>query len=231
MAYAIVTAIESQSFDRVIVSTDSPEYADIAKAYGAEVPFLRPSELATSHSPDVGWARHAVIELGLKDGVFCILRPTNPFRTADMINRALLAFEHRPLVLAPGLYPRWPFVPSDAMRAVELCTQHPGKMWNLDGAAMRPMLDWPAENGLPLHSQPVQCAPPVFAQNGSIDIGLIANVATKTAKAACLGTSWLAFQTYDYEGFDLNTELDWLLAEHLVNTGLVTLPRLELKGE
>ena len=58
MAYAIRSAIDSGIFDSVIVSTDSEAYADIARHYGAEVPFLRPTELAGDKSPDIQWIEH-----------------------------------------------------------------------------------------------------------------------------------------------------------------------------
>ena len=55
LAYAIATAKEAGVFDRVVCSTDSEEIAEIARWYGAEVPFLRPSRFATSTSPDIEW--------------------------------------------------------------------------------------------------------------------------------------------------------------------------------
>ena len=53
LAYAIETALQSGCFERVVVSTDSEEIADVARWYGADVPFLRPAEYATSTSPEI----------------------------------------------------------------------------------------------------------------------------------------------------------------------------------
>ena len=84
IAYSIVTAIESKIFDKVIVCTDSKEYADIACKYGAHVPYLRNPDNAASTSPDIEWVSEAFnycenhyssVEY------FSILRPTNPCRS------------------------------------------------------------------------------------------------------------------------------------------------------
>src|SRR5919202_315422 len=63
LAYAIATARHADIFDRVVVSTDSEEIADVARHYGADVPFLRPPELATSTSPDIEWIAYTLDRL------------------------------------------------------------------------------------------------------------------------------------------------------------------------
>ena len=88
LAYSIAAAHESGVFERIVVSTDSDEIARIARSYGAEVPLLRPSEMAGSTSPDIEWVRHALDNLGREFDAFSILRPTSPFRTAATIRRA-----------------------------------------------------------------------------------------------------------------------------------------------
>ena len=55
LAYSIASALDSGVFDDVIVSTDSELYADIARHYGASVPFLRPDAYAGARSPDIEW--------------------------------------------------------------------------------------------------------------------------------------------------------------------------------
>ncbi|MCZ6666582.1 MAG: acylneuraminate cytidylyltransferase family protein, partial [Gammaproteobacteria bacterium] len=82
IAYTIAAARASGAFGAVIVSTDSPGYAEIARHYGAEVPGLRSSEISSATSPDIEWV-HYTLEL-LKAGgrmfdCFSILRPTSPF--------------------------------------------------------------------------------------------------------------------------------------------------------
>ncbi|HET7045567.1 MAG TPA: acylneuraminate cytidylyltransferase family protein, partial [Gaiellaceae bacterium] len=123
IAYTIAAARESGIFDAVVCSTDSDEIAEVARRYGAEVPGLRPPELATATSPDIDWVEHVMA--GRDEELFSILRPTSPFRTAATIRRA----QERLLA-----------VDADSIRAVERVKQHPGKMWVLDGELMRPFV-------------------------------------------------------------------------------------------
>src|SRR5210317_2466380 len=63
IAYSIAAALQSRIFTAVIVSTDSERYADIARHYGAEVPFLRPDEIAGDTSPDIEWVTYTLDHL------------------------------------------------------------------------------------------------------------------------------------------------------------------------
>lgn len=91
MAYSIEAAIESSCFNEVMVSTDSESYAEIARNYGATVPFLRSN--ASSTDIATSWEMvNEVLEgyrkLGKKFDTFCLLQPTSPLRTADDIKYA-----------------------------------------------------------------------------------------------------------------------------------------------
>lgn len=93
---AICVASSASSISRVVVSTDSQRYADIALNAGAEVPFLRPSELAQDNSGDKGWMQHALSRL-IEGGDLDIdavinLRPTTPLRSSRVIDDAVDAF-------------------------------------------------------------------------------------------------------------------------------------------
>ena len=97
IAYTISAALQSEVFSAVLVSTDSQLYADIAKYYGAEVPYLRPSELAGDLSPDVEWVEYTLNRLrqdGREYDCFSILRPTSPFRLPETTQRAWRAFKN-----------------------------------------------------------------------------------------------------------------------------------------
>ena len=110
LAYTITAALESGVFDAVIVSTDSEEIGAIARHYGAEVTFLRPTELAGDASPDIEWLEYTLGELkrrGRTWDCFSLLRPTSPFRTADTIRRAWARFTTQDRV--------------DSLRAIEKC--------------------------------------------------------------------------------------------------------------
>jgi len=210
IAYSIAAARASERFDAVIVSTDSEEIAEMATRYGAEVPGLRPAEIASSTSPDIEWVRHVLGDLtaeGREPDLFSILRPTSPFRGADTILRA-----HDELLSRPE---------ADSVRAVELCRQHPGKMWTLeDGGLMSPLLEQP-ETGVPTHSRQYQDLPEVYVQNSSLEIAWTRAV---TEKGSIAGDVVAPFFTDGAEGFTIDYESDWAEAERLVAEGEASLP-------
>jgi CMP-N,N'-diacetyllegionaminic acid synthase len=209
IAYTIVAARKSGVFDRVLVSTDSEDYAAIARHYGAEVPRLRPTELATSTSPDVEWVLHmlgVLAEEGENYDCFSILRPTSPFRRAETIERAWREFSAETGV--------------DSLRAVEKVNQHPGKMWVVRGRRMMPLLPLSPPDR-PWHSMQMAALPEVYVQNASLEIART-EVATKGGTIA--GTVLMPFLTSEMEGFDINDETDWWRAEHLLAKGDFTLP-------
>jgi len=93
IAYTIEAAHASGVFDRVIVSTDDEKIAEIAKAYGCEVPFMRPAELAADNTPHISVLQHAVSLLKEKENYIpdyvMILQPTAPLRTSMHIKEAV----------------------------------------------------------------------------------------------------------------------------------------------
>lgn len=217
LAYTIAAAIASQVFNRVIVSTDCPEIADIARRYGAETPWLRSTEAAADTSPDIEWLREVLLHLeaaGELTECFSILRPTSPFRKAETIRRAWKTF------LDDG--------EADSLRAIEKCREHPAKMWQLiqddnNQPRMRPVMENPVANETPWHSRPYQDLPPVYVQNASLEIAWT-DIPLK--RHSISGTRILPFITEGFEGHDINSLEDWIVAEYLINNGIVTLPDL-----
>lgn len=99
LARAVATACEAEIFDRVYVSTDSEEYADAARSAGADVPFLRPAELATDTSLVADAIRHTLErfeERGERYDTLALLEPTSPLRTAKLVTEVTLAAEVDP---------------------------------------------------------------------------------------------------------------------------------------
>ena len=84
LAYSIIACRMSNLIDRIIVSTDDQEIADIAIEYGAEVPFMRPSELAQDKSKDVEVIEHYFEQIGGDDVAY--IRPTTPLRLPEVID-------------------------------------------------------------------------------------------------------------------------------------------------
>lgn len=212
IAYTVAAALESGVFDDVIVSTDSAEIADVARHYGADVPFLRPAELAGDRSPDIDWVEYTLGELAREDRTydcFSLLRPTSPFRTPDTVRRAWATFQAE-----SGI---------DSLRAVERCRQHPGKMWLLRGDRMLPLLPFgPTEQ--PWHSSQYQSLPEVYVQNASLEIAWTRIVLERRTIA---GEVLVPFLTEGDEGFDINDPDDWFIAERRVEQGDAVLPSID----
>jgi CMP-N,N'-diacetyllegionaminic acid synthase len=99
IAYTIEAARNAASVDRVLISTDDNEIADVARELGAEVPFLRPPELADDKAPMLGVLRHALAWLesqGVAVEAVVLLQPTSPLRTACHVEEAIALFRSAP---------------------------------------------------------------------------------------------------------------------------------------
>lgn len=98
MAYSIESALESNMFETIHVSTDSEKYAEIARTYGAEVPFLRSKELASDTASTWDAMRFTVTEYEKQNKKFdtiTVLQPTSPLRTSEDIISAFQFFEQK----------------------------------------------------------------------------------------------------------------------------------------
>jgi N-acylneuraminate cytidylyltransferase len=209
LAYAIATARQAGIFDRVVCSTDSTKIAEVAQRYGADIPFLRPSELATSTSPDIEWLTYTLEQLGEHYDLFAIVRATNPFRGPEVLQRGL-----EQLLATPE---------ADSIRAVELVKQHPGKMWVVDGKVMRPLLDQ-AHLDVAWHAGQYQALPEIYVQNSALEIAwtrVVSQTATREGRVVA------PFFTSGHEGFNVDDEEDWQRAERLVAAGEVTLTEVD----
>ena len=213
IAYTIASALDSGVFRDVIVSTDSERIAEVARHYGAEVPFLRPKELSGDKSPDIEWVEDLLRKLRSNDrdyDCFSLLRPTSPMRTAKTIQRAWVAFLDETGV--------------DSLRAVETVRQHPGKMWVVRGRRMFPLLPYgPIEQ--PWHSSQYQSLPVIHVQNASLEIAWTRVVFEGRTIA---GEAVMPFVTEADEGVDINDAEDWMHAEQLVTQAKVLLPEVSV---
>jgi N-acylneuraminate cytidylyltransferase len=211
LAYTVRAAIDSGVFDAVVCATDSEEYAEVAAYYGAEVPILRPPEISGDKSPDIDWVVWMLKYLqdkGRDFEVFSILRPTSPFRQAETIKRAWTAFLAEENI--------------DSLRAVEKCKQHPGKMWVIRGKRMLPIMPFSNVN-TPWHSSQYGSLPEIYAQDASLEIAWT-RIALEQNSIA--GESILPFISQGLEGFDINEQEDWLLAEIYLKNEQARLPKI-----
>lgn len=123
LAYPADAARESRVVDRIVLSTDSEEIAQVGRELGLEVPFLRPPELAQEDSPMQPTIEHAVVEVeagGWQPEVVLVLQPTAPLRKGEHIARAvtLLVESGASSVVTVVEIPQH-FNPQYAMRIVE----------------------------------------------------------------------------------------------------------------
>jgi CMP-N-acetylneuraminic acid synthetase len=158
LAHSVEHGLRARNVDRVLVSTDSPRYRELASAAGAEVPFLRPAELAQDLSTDLEVFRHALEWLDAHEGyrpeLVVHLRPTAPTRRVADVERAV------DLLLGdPG---------ADSVRSVVEAPHTPYKMWRLEpDGALRSLLAGPLPESCNL---PRQLLPTVYLQNASVDV-------------------------------------------------------------
>ena len=153
IAHTIEAARVARSLQRIVVSTESPEIAEVGRQYGAEVPFLRPAELAGDETPTLPVLQHVLAQLEATEGctpdIVVLLQPTSPLRRAEDIDRAVDLLER-----------------SGADSVVSLCAaeHHPAWMRRLEGDRVLPFL----ENG-PEYTRR-QDMPPVYRLNGAVYI-------------------------------------------------------------
>ena len=93
IAWTIDAAKQSKLLTHCIVSTDSEEIAEVSKKHGAQVPFIRPADLATDSARAIPVIQHALKEMEDREGItfdaVMMLQPTTPFRTAEDIDNAI----------------------------------------------------------------------------------------------------------------------------------------------
>lgn len=212
VAYSITAGLVAQSVARLVISTDDPEIAAISRDYGAEVPFLRPPELAQDDSPDLPLFQHALHWLedneGYRPDLVVQLRPTSPLRPAGLIDEAVEKL---------CAYPE-----ADCIRGVTVPNQNPYKMWR-DGANgfLRPLL---MDEFNEAYNMPRQHLPKVYWQTGHIDAIRYETIATKKSLTGERVMPLLIDPIYCV---DIDTELDWAYTEWLISSGAVPVIRPE----
>ena len=212
IAWTIAGARATGLFDSILVSTDSAETAEIARRYGAEVPWLRSAELAGATAPDIAWVRHAIDWLGEQGRgyeLFSILRPTSPFRRPATIRAA---FER-----LRSLGDR-----ADSIRAVRLCQEHPAKMWQLGPEDLMEPLQPGELDGTPLHSQQYQALPEVYVQTSSLELAWMRTLRGPSPSIAGSRIAGLVVDGPDALSIDYPEDFE--RAERAVGDGLAAFP-------
>lgn len=200
MGWIIEAAKKSRHVSRVICSTDSEDYARIARAHGAETPFLRPAEFATDTASDMDFLTHAVrwLEENEKWKADIILRlpPTTPLCKTETIDACieLLLNDHT----------------ATSARAIATASKHPYKLWQIKGEELIPFI--PKE--ITGHAEPSGMARQFFAPAAYAHIDVIAVRYDTLMKESLLTGTRTRYHMLDKkDAIDIDTENDFLLTE------------------
>lgn len=155
--WSIDAARRAQRVTRIVASTDDEEIASVARSASAEVPFLRPPELAGDRVLDLPVFEHVLERLRdterYEPDVVVHLRPTSPLRPPDLIDEGIDR-----LVAEPN---------ADSLRVVCEPENNPFKMWRIEGGFLVPLVD----SGISeQYNQPRQELPTVYWQIGTLDV-------------------------------------------------------------
>ncbi len=200
IVWSIESAKKSRFIDRVVVSTDSEEIAEVARKAGAEVPFLRPAEISQDLTPDTPVFEHALLWFKEHDGFmpnFIVhLRPTGPLRTAEEIDEAIE-------MLALDL-------DADSVRSVEEPAKPPFKMWEPEGKYVKPFAELHGMKDF--HTMPRQLLPKVYQTTA--DIGIM-RTRTVTEKKSVIGDRVIPYLLKRLT-VDIDHPIDFEIAELLM---------------
>jgi CMP-N,N'-diacetyllegionaminic acid synthase len=151
IAHTIEAARAAHCIQRIVVSTENPEIAEIARCHGADVPFLRPAELARDETPTLPVMQHVVTQLTVTEGwqpeIIVLLQPTSPLRQPEDIDRGVTLLEE---------------TGADSVVSVCLSEHHPAWMKRIESGRVLPFLD-----NAPVYNRR-QDLPPVYRLNGAI---------------------------------------------------------------
>ena len=191
IVWSIEAALRSTLLDAVVVSTDDPEIAEVARRAGAQVPFMRPSEIAQDQTPGVAPVLHALDRLPQYDSAL-LLQPTSPLRTTEDIDECLrlVKLHNTPSVVS-----------------VNEANTHPYWTYRLSKfQTLEPMVDT-------IRFERRQDLPKVFALNGAL---YFADANWLRLSGGFVGAATRAYVMPRVRSVDLDTHLDWKFAELLL---------------
>ena len=201
IAYSIAVSKLCKSIKRTLVSTDSSEIAEVAKHYGAEVPFLRPLEFAQDKSTDLEVFSHAVKWLekneGLLPDLLIQLRPTTPLRDKEEIERAIQTIQTNSK--------------ATSLRSAHKVDQPPQKMFRTDSVGFWTGF-FPDDTRPEYYNLPRQTFPDAYCPNGYVDI--VKTDFIKNNPNRLYGPQAIAFVTPFVNEISFSEDLEY--AEHIL---------------
>jgi len=205
IAYSLTAAHRSHFINRIIVSTDNEEIANVSRGYGAEVPFMRPAELALDDTTDYPVFKHALQWLATNENYhpdFVVhLRATSPLYPKQLIDNAIEVILNNP--------------DADSVRGVVPSSENPYKMWKItDSGCLTPLLQ--VEGLEEPYNTPRQALPDTYWQTGHIDV---IRYETIMKKQSLSGDRIYPVRIDPDFSVDIDTLVDWRRAEQLVLEG------------
>ena len=203
LSYSVAAGLQTPEITRVICSTDTQEIANIARSVGAEVPFLRPPELASDKSQDIGLFKHALKWLKENENYIpdyvVNLRPTSPIRYVKDIQKAInLIISNKKI---------------DSVRSISLPSTTPYKMWKKkDSEFLTPLLK--IEDNKEPYNTARQELPEVWAQTGAIEV-IRAKTITKLDSMSGVNVAGVEVSEDTY--IDIDTLNSLLMAEVMLS--------------
>lgn len=191
LQWSIDAALASACVDQVLVSTDDPEIAQVAMACGAEVPFLRPAELASDTAPGIAPVLHALEQLPQVSDVL-LLQPTSPLRTTADIEAIVALRQQAVRESAASLTPS---------------SKHPAWMYSLSvDQLLEPLLQF---DGVYCRQQ----LPPAYVLNGAL---YLASRPFLLREQAFISPDTMGYVMPAERSVDIDTPSDWQWAEFLM---------------
>ncbi len=202
IGWTIEAAKHAPSLTRVIVNTDDDAIAEVARAFGAEI-FKRPPELGEDLSDDLSVFKHhmsVLRERGELPDIVVDLRATAPLRGTGRIEEGIA------LLIQKG-------TTVDSVRAVSKAAKHPFKMWNLEGDILTPFLSREFTHMKEPYNAPRQALPAVYQNNGAMNALWSRTVLEKDSMT---GEKIAGYCMEDWESINIDTEIDFLIAEEFI---------------
>lgn len=202
MAWIIEAAKKSKYITRLILSADSPQYAEIGRQYGAEASFLRPAELASDTASDIDYLTHAVAWLekneNWKADIILRLPPTTPLCKTESIDACIELLLNDPK--------------ATSSRTIAPASKHPYKLWKIEGDELKPFIPKELTGFEEPSNMPRQLFVPAYAH-----IDVIAVRYDTLMKEHLLTGKKIRYHILKKEdAIDIDTENDFLLVEILL---------------
>jgi len=197
IAWSIGQALACRYIDRVVVSTDSPEIASAARRYRAEVPFMRPKILAADKAKSIDVILHALDFYAAKKNIFDIvvlLQPTSPLRNSGDIAKAIEAMFTK-----------------KAKAIISVCRELHSPLWSVALSADKKLGSFLGKGA---EKQNRQSLPVFYRINGAV---YVADTDYLKQNKSFLGNSTYAYEMTPERSIDIDSELDFKIAEFLKN--------------